>query len=225
VGFVVAIDGPAGAGKSTVASALARALQWRHLDTGAIYRALTLAAIEWGVPVDDGPRLAALVRRTDLRQGADGRTTLGGRDVSQGIRAEVVTAAVSEVSAHPEVRAALLDVQRQAAEAGDLVCEGRDMGTVVFPNAQLKVYLDADVPTRARRRRGDLSRQGEDIPLPELERRIAERDAKDRARVTAPLLRAPDQIYLDTSGLSVDQVVAKLRQLVEDRLLREQRPG
>lgn len=224
MGFVVTMDGPAGAGKSTVARALARDLGWRFLDTGALYRALTLAAIEGGVAIDDGAGLATLAAKADIRQGDEGRTYLGDRDVSGDIRSEAVTSRVSAVSAHPEVRSALLDVQRRAAIDADLVCEGRDMGTVVFPDAGLKLYLDADAATRARRRLRDLERQGEVVALEELERRIRERDRSDATRAAAPLRRAPDQIYLDTSGLGFDAVLAQVKEAVADRLRRRGSP-
>lgn len=216
--IVVTIDGPAGAGKSTVARRLARRLGVRYLDTGAMYRSVTLAALEAGLALDDGPALGRLAESLALHLESDGRTLIGDRDVSALIREERVSAAVSEVSAQPEVRAAMTGLQRRIGEEAPLVCEGRDMGTVVFPEAELKVYLDADARTRAQRRRQDLEAQGEAVSLEELIERIERRDRYDSGRAAAPLRRDDSQLYLDTSSLSIDQVMDRLEELVAERI-------
>src|SRR5262245_27755952 len=151
--MIVAIDGPAGSGKSTVARKLAARLGFSYLDSGALYRAVTLAALDQGVDLDSGPRLGELAAGLGVTLEPDRRVLLGGRDVTEAIRSERVSANVSKVAAHGEVRAAMLSMQRAAAARGDLVCEGRDMGTVVFPGAEVKVFLEADVGVRAERRR------------------------------------------------------------------------
>lgn len=226
MGYVVAIDGPAGAGKSTVARELAYRLGWRYLDTGAMYRTLTLAALERGVDPGDEQALARLLERIRVRVDAAGRPTLDGRDVSEEIRSTPVTEAVSQVSAHPRVRGALTDLQRRVAREGHLVCEGRDMGTVVFPEAEVKVYLDADVPTRSARRAGDLRAAGAEPGISDLERQVAQRDRLDSERAEAPLRRTPEHVYLDTSLLDAEEVVERIQELVRDRIPELQgRPG
>ncbi len=215
--FVVAIDGPAGAGKSTAAKALARRLGWRFLDTGAIYRTLALAALEAGIAVDDETGLAALIQTLRMSQDPDGRMKLDGRDVSAAIRTESVTRAASTISAHARVRAGLLEIQRAVAREGPLVCEGRDMGSTVFPRAELKVYLDADLGARSRRRHEELAAKGQVANLDEIAHQIRERDHRDQTRSAAPLRRVDDQIYLDTSDLDTEGVLARLQELVQMR--------
>jgi cytidylate kinase len=193
---IVAIDGPAGAGKSTVAQAVARRLGLAYLDTGAMYRSVTLVALEREVDVDDGEALAALARGLDMEVG-ERAVVVDGRDVSVAIRRADVNAAVSTVSAHPGVRAALVERQRawaQARRSG--VVEGRDIGTVVFPDARLKIFLTAGEAERARRR-GD-------------EQGIGQRDRLDSTRSVSPLKAADDAIVIDTTTLSVDEVVARI---------------
>lgn len=213
----MAIDGPAGAGKSTVARRLAALLGWRFLDTGAFYRAVTLAARELKVNPADADALGRLAASLELRQDGEGRMIMNGEDVSEKIRSEEVTSEVSEVSAHRSVRLALIGLQRRAAEGVDLVCEGRDMGSVIFPRADVKVYLDADVPTRAKRRAAELVKFGQTVGTSEIELRIIERDKKDGGRDVAPLQRTKDQIYLDTSRLSLDEVIRELMTIVDAR--------
>ncbi len=206
--LVVAIDGPAGSGKSTVAALLAERLGLDHLDTGAIYRAITLACLRAGVPREDGPACAAVARAATIAQ-EHGRTRLDGEDVEDEIRGPAVTAAVSEVSAHGEVRAALLAHQRALA-AGGAVVEGRDIGTVVLPDADLKVFLTADPAERARRRAGQSGADPEVVAAEQ-----AARDAADAARAVAPLRAADDAWTLDTTEWALDEVV----EAIEARLL------
>ena len=207
-GLVVAIDGPAGSGKSTVAATLAARLGLRHLDTGAVYRAITLACRRAGVDPSDGAACAAVARAARVAQ-ADRRTSLDGEDVEDEIRGPAVTAAVSRVSAHAEVRAALLGHQRALAADGAVV-EGRDIGTVVLPDADLKVFLTADPGERARRR---AAQSGADPVTVEAEQRA--RDDADAGREVAPLRAADDAWTLDTTGMTLDEVV----DAVEGRLL------
>ncbi|MFP4149663.1 MAG: ribosome biogenesis GTPase Der [Nitriliruptoraceae bacterium] len=210
--LVVAIDGPAGSGKSSVARLVAERVGLRHIDTGALYRAAALACLEAEVPLDDGPACAAVVEQARIERRED-RTFLDGRDVEEEIRGDAVTAAVSSVSAHPEVRERLLLTQRAQLGGGGGVMEGRDIGTVVAPEADLKVYLTASVAERARRRAGQLGREDVDV----LAAQIAERDARDGSRPTAPMRAAEDAWILDTTGAElsevVDTVVARLHEV------------
>jgi len=201
---VVAIDGPSGAGKSTVARGVAAALGFEVLDTGAMYRAVTLATLEDGVDVDDEAGCAALARRVTIEQ--HGATTrLDGRDVSAEIRGADVTAAVSSVSAHPGVRIVLVEHQRAwlAARPGGVV-EGRDIGTVVFPDAAVKVFLTASEVERARRRRDEAQPSAE---VGTVQAELERRDHLDRTRATSPLQPAPDALRIDTTDRPVDEVV------------------
>jgi cytidylate kinase len=215
--MIVAIDGPAGSGKSTVARKLAARLGFRYLDSGALYRAVTLAALDQGVDLDSGPRLGELAAGLGVTLEPDRRVLLGRRDVTEEIRSERVSASVSKVSAHGEVRAAMLSMQRAAAARGDLVCEGRDMGTVVFPGAEVKVFLEADVGVRAERRRSELLAKGEALSHEELVSRLAERDRQDATRMHAPLKRIAGQVLVDTSNMTIDEVVERLVELVSAR--------
>ena len=211
----IAIDGPSGAGKSTVGHALARRIDATFVDTGLMYRALTLAALERGIAVDDGPALGSLVAGCAIEVERPGpehphrleTVLLDGRDVTDAVREPLVDRAVSSVSRHAEVRDAMLSVQRAAALRGDTVMVGRDIGTVVLPDASLKVYLMADAPIRAARRAlemGDPSRAAE--YLAEIERR----DAADSGREVAPLRQAAGSLVLDTGQLGVEDCVAAI---------------
>ena len=222
--LVIAIDGPAGSGKSTTASAVASRLRLRHLDSGALYRALTLAALRAGVPADAAAALVQLVRHNPIQvTSAAGATRvwLAGEDVTEAVRAPEVTAAVSRVSAHPEVRAAMLEQQRQLAAAGGTVMEGRDIGSVVLPQADLKVFLTADVAARAERRQREEAGRGRTRPLDAIGREIAARDHADSTRAAAPLVCPPDAVRIDTTRLSIegqaDAVVALALRCVEAR--------
>ncbi len=206
---VITIDGPGGSGKGTVAAALARRLGWRVLDSGALYRAAALAARRAGIALDDGPRIAALIQKLPVTLEGE-RVLLDGEDVTRQIRTEAAGNDASRVAALPEVRAALLDWQRAQARPPGLVADGRDMGTVVFPDAAVKVFLDADAEERARRRYKQLKEQGMDANLSDLVAEIEERDARDRNRSVAPLVPAPDALVIDSTHLSVDQVVERI---------------
>jgi cytidylate kinase len=200
--MVVAIDGPAGAGKSTVARALARELGFTYLDSGAMYRAAALAVLE------RGGAASAAAERADIRLGE--RVVLDGRDVTADIRTPEVTEAASRVAANPGVRAALMRKQRELLSSGDWVAEGRDIGTVVAPEAPVKVFLTADAEERARRRAEELGGDVETVL-----RDQALRDAQDSTREHSPLRLAPGAVELDTTGLSVDEVVERIVALVE----------
>lgn len=219
--MIIAIDGPAASGKSTVAKALARRLGVRHLDTGAMYRAVAWLALEEGIPLDDAEGLALLAREHpvtfDYAEGAPIATAVhvAGRDVTAEIRSPETDAAVSPVAAVPAVRAALVARQRALADAHDTVVEGRDIGTVVFPHADVKVFLTASAEERARRRQGDLAAQGHEVGQAEVQARLARRDHIDSTREASPLEAAPDAKLLDTTGLSVEQVVDRLVGMVE----------
>jgi cytidylate kinase len=209
--FIVAIDGPGGAGKSTTARAVAERLGLSYLDTGALYRCVALRAIEKGLELDDGPRIADIARDLDVRFVAGSRSVhLAERDVSTEIRTPEVTQAASKVSALPPVRDALVELQRRSVRAPGTVAEGRDMGTVIFPEAQLKVFLDATVDERARRRVADLRDLGRGDDIEEVRAQLAERDARDSGRAVAPLRRAPDALVLDTTDLAFEEVVDRI---------------
>jgi cytidylate kinase len=204
---VVALDGPSGSGKSTVARAVAQRLGVEVLDTGAMYRAVTLAAIEAGVALDDADACtkAAAAAEIDVDHGV---TRLDGRDVSAEIRGPEVTAAVSTVSAHPGVREVLVDNQRAWVIAhGGGVVEGRDIGTVVFPDARLKVFLTASDEERARRRQRDEVAAARDVDVEAVKESLARRDQLDSNRATSPLRAADDAMVIDTTGMTIDEVV------------------
>jgi cytidylate kinase len=205
---VVAIDGPSGSGKSTVARGVAQALGLHVLDTGAMYRGVTLAVIQAGVPVDDAGACAAIARRIALSVD-DGTTTIDGRDVSDDIRGPDVTRLVSTVAAHPAVREVLVEFQRAwVRERRGGVVEGRDIGTVVFPDATVKVFLTASDDERARRRYLDERAAARNVAVDEVRADLARRDAIDSGRVASPLRPAEDAIVIDTTSTSVEDVVA-----------------
>lgn len=208
--LVVAIDGPAGAGKSTVSRMLAQRLGYDLLDTGAIYRTLALLARRAGVAWDDGPGVAALAVGLDIRFRMDGalnRVFVGGTDVSTDIRTPEISDGASRVSALPEVRAALLDLQRRLGAAGGVVAEGRDVGTVVFPEAGAKFFLTATADERARRRTAELRAAGRPAEQSRVLAEILERDERDSTRAAAPLRKADDATEVDSSRMGAEEVV------------------
>jgi len=210
---VITIDGPSGTGKGTVAAVLAQRLGWHCLDSGALYRVLGLAAERLGFDPDLPEPLAELAGRLPLRF-AEGRVLLDGDDVTDAIRTETAGMAASRVSVHPQVRDALLAWQQDAARPPGLVADGRDMGTVVFPHASLKVFLDASAEERANRRYKQLKEKGLDANLPALLTEIRERDDRDRNRAVAPLKAADGALVLDTTELSVIEVTDRVLQEV-----------
>ena len=204
--IVVAIDGPAGAGKSTLAKRIAEKLGYLYINTGALYRAVALWALRLGTGLDDMHRLGQLAAEARLELTPDGRTILNGEDVSNAIRAANVSTAASKVSAVPEVRRALLGVQRNMAETASVVMEGRDIGTVVFPSAHIKIFLDADPGERSRRRATELSGTQASVDGSKVETEMRQRDRRDRERPESPLVQAPDAQLVDTTGLSIEEV-------------------
>ncbi len=220
---IVAIDGPAGAGKSTVARRLAEALGFVLVDTGAMYRAVALAAARSGLAFTDRERVGALAQKLveeealaferDRTRGV--RVRLSGEDVSDAIRTPAIAQGASLVSAHAEVRSALLDLQRQAGRDGGVVLEGRDIGTVVFPAADVKFFLTASAETRAKRRHDELVGKGQPSELEATLADVERRDAQDRQREVAPLKQADDALLVDSTSLSIDETVAQMLAYVE----------
>jgi cytidylate kinase len=216
--MIVAIDGPSGAGKSTLAKRIAKDLRFTYLDTGAIYRALALKILRRGLDLHDTAALSAIVNDTDidLRE-SNGQVLvfLDGEDVSASIRTPEVSQMASKASALALVRRRLLDLQRALGRRGSVVAEGRDIGTVVFPDAQVKIYLDASIKERARRRCDELRAAGREVSLNETIREMEERDKRDSERDIAPLRKADDAVAVDSSGLTADGVAEKVLQLIK----------
>lgn len=210
---VITIDGPSGSGKGTVAALVAERLGWHYLDSGALYRLLGLAAQRSGVDLEAGDALAALATRIQIRMEST-RVLLDGEDVSDAIRTEVAGAAASRVASQAAVREALLTWQREAARPPGLVADGRDMGSVVFPRAVVKVYLTATAEERAQRRYKQLKQKGLDVSLSTLTREIEERDARDSTRATAPLRAPAGAFVLDTTSLSIEEVFGRVLEAV-----------
>ncbi|MEN3258995.1 (d)CMP kinase [Sodalis endosymbiont of Spalangia cameroni] len=209
---VITIDGPSGAGKGTLCKALAEALQWHLLDSGAIYRVLALAALHHQVAIDSEEALVPLAAHLDVRfEVEQGQLTvvLEGEDVSQAIRNETVGNTASQIAAFPRVREALLRRQRAFRAAPGLIADGRDMGTVVFPDAPVKIFLDASSEERAHRRMRQLQEKGFSVNFERLLSEIKERDDRDRNRTVAPLVPAADALVLDSTRLTIDEVIAK----------------
>jgi cytidylate kinase len=206
---VITIDGPTASGKGTVAARVAAGLGYHYLDSGALYRLVALRALDDGVPETDAERLAALARRMQPRF-LDSRVELDGRDVTQAIRTEAVSRSASRVAVHAPVRAALLDLQLAFRRPPGLVADGRDMGTVVFPSAELKIFLTASLEARAERRYKQLIEKGLAANMPDLLADLRARDERDSHRAAAPLRPAEDAYRLDSSTLAVDEVVAQI---------------
>lgn len=217
--MIIAVDGPAGAGKSTVAKILAKRLGFLYIDTGSMYRALTLKALENNIPISDEKQINALAAKVklDLRNNPDGSLSviLDGRDVSLDIRQARITRFVSDVAKIKEVREVLVKMQRELGLKGDCVLDGRDIGTVVFPDAQKKFFIDASSRVRVERRFKELKGLGQDISLNEVEKDLSNRDKIDSTRQVSPLRKAQDAIYIDTSCLSIEQVVDKMFEFIK----------
>lgn len=214
---VVAIDGPAGAGKSTVARAVARALGFDYLDTGAMYRAVALAALERKLPPDDTAALTALAESIPIELRGE-QVLLGGRDVSAAIRKNAVTSMVSQVAAIPGVRRAMAVRQRRIAESSDVVMEGRDIGSVVVPDAEVKIFLTASIRERAQRRAGQLGMETDVETLESLARSIEKRDRADADRADSPLVRPDDAVLIDATSKGVEDVVAEISSVAKRAL-------
>ncbi|HEX2229206.1 MAG TPA: (d)CMP kinase [Candidatus Binatia bacterium] len=218
---VVAIDGPSGSGKSTLAKRLAKELGFSYLDTGAMYRALALKMLQHGIEPEESNRLAALLRQTEIElREQEGRleVLLDGIDVAHLIRTPEVSQMASRASARKLVRERMLELQRAAARKGSIVAEGRDIGTVIFPAAQVKIYLDATVAERARRRFEELRANGRQVSIEETVRELSERDRRDSERDLAPLRRAADAVAVDSSSLTADAVAERVLELVRLRV-------
>jgi cytidylate kinase len=216
--IIVAIDGPAGAGKSTIARRVAAKIGAIYVDTGAMYRAIALWALRSGVATSDMHSIEELAKNAEISfSDAGTRIYLNGEEVTEAIRQPAVSQAASEVAAIPGVRRALVAIQRDMSEHDSLVMEGRDIGSVVFPDAQIKVFLDAQPLERARRRAEELSAKGHSVALDELERAIRERDERDRLRDTSPLIQAPDAAFLDSTGRTLEQVEEAILQLIRNK--------
>lgn len=206
---VIAVDGPAASGKGTIAAGVARALGFHYLDSGSLYRLVALKALRTGTGLDGEPALARLAAGLDV-QFDGGKLTLDGADATAAIRQEDVSAGASRVAVHGEVRRALIERQRAFRRPPGLVADGRDMGTVVFPDARLKAFVTASAEERARRRHKQLIAKGISITMEGLLRDIRERDARDTGRAAAPLTPAPDAVLLDTTNLTIDEAIARV---------------
>lgn len=215
--LIIAIDGPSGAGKGTVARTLAARLDYRHVDTGAMYRAVAWKAREDGLDLNDAEAVADVAERATFE--LDGHVAIDGQDVTQAIRTPEIDAAAAIVARHAPVRSVLVRRQREYAQSGGVVMEGRDIGTVVCPDADVKLYLDASPDERARRRAGDpahtASRQGAGVAS--IAQALEARDHSDRTRAVSPLVMAKDAIYIDTTGATIDDVVRRALDIVDQK--------
>ncbi len=215
--LVIAIDGPSGAGKGTLARTIAARLGYKHVDTGAMYRAVAWKAAQDGVPLDDDAAVAAVARQSAYEQ-VDGKITIDGHDVTRAIRTPEADKAAASVARLAQVREVLVEQQRDLGRDRGVVMEGRDIGTVVFPNADLKFYIDADPEERARRRAGDSAHTGGQASLAFVQSELVARDTSDSTRAVAPLSMAPDAIYIDTTTMPIEVVVNHVMIQILDKL-------
>jgi cytidylate kinase len=214
--LIIAIDGPSGAGKGTVARAVAAELGYRHVDSGAMYRAVGWKALRDGVALDDGGAVARLAEQSSIEITA-AHVTIDGHDVTRAIRTPAIDGAAASVARLPDVRAVLVARQREMGAGGGIVMEGRDIGTVVFPHADVKVYLDASAEERAKRRANDPAHSGGPVAVADVATLLSERDRLDSTRATSPLYIAPDAVVVDTTGRSIEAVVKDVLQLVNTK--------
>ena len=220
MGFNIAIDGPAGAGKSTIARRTAQELSFIYVDTGALYRALAVFLVDEGISPEDIEKVGEAVKSVKVSiayENGEQQVLVNGKNVTSRLRAEAVGNMASKVSAIPAVRAALLDRQRDLAKAHDVLMDGRDIGTNVLPEAELKIYLTASVETRAERRYKELQEKGVEADLSKIKEEIETRDHQDMTRAIAPLKQAEDAVYLDTSHMNIDEVVETIKKLYQER--------
>jgi cytidylate kinase len=215
--MIIAIDGPSGAGKGTVARAVAASLGFRHVDSGAMYRAVGWKALRDGIPLGDEAAVAAVAEEAEIDVASD-RVTIDRIDVTREIRTPAIDRAAASVARLPAVRAVLVRQQRQMGEPGAIVMEGRDIGTVVFPNADVKIYLDASPDERARRRAGDPAHSGGPVAVSEVATLLTERDNSDSTRAVSPLYAASDAIVIDTTGRSIEEVVSDVLKIIKSQL-------
>ena len=220
--MIITIDGPAGSGKSTAARRLAQRLGFQFLDTGAMYRAVAWACLERQIDLADEDEVGRLARDLEIRFVND-RVTADGRDVTRAIRTPDVTEISSLVALNGQVREAMVELQRKAAAGLNIVCDGRDQGTVVFPEAECKFFLTANPETRALRRHQELLAQGKDVPVADILAQLRDRDLRDESRTVAPLRAAEDAILIDTSFLGADEVLEALETRVRERLAKRER--
>lgn len=220
--FAIAIDGPAGAGKSTIAKRVAEELNFMYVDTGALYRAVALCAIQKNIEPDDSQRVSEMLSEIKVQLAFNYRfekvVLLDGKDVSSRIRTPEVSMAASKISALPQVRAYLLDLQRDIAKGNNVIMDGRDIGTVVLPDAKVKIFLTASPQVRAERRYKELAKKGADVSFDEVLKDVNERDYNDSHRQTAPLKPAEDSIFVDTTDLDFEQSVEKIISVIKERI-------